>query len=827
MRKMMMICGMLLILSGTLAAQDNDEPEENIDARAAYRLRMRADTHGQVPFGALLNVKRELDSRRASKDRTPHIMDAGISGWEWLGPGNIGGRIRSIAIHPTAPQTMLVASVTGGIWRTFNGGDSWSPVNDFLPNLSVTSIVIDPTNPSVMYAGTGEGFPGASGHQGAGIFKSLDAGLTWSQLPSTNNNGWEWVDRLAHHPFQANTLLAVTGTPCTPDLPGGNCGGQLQRSTDGGNTWVVVYNFPNRPTDVLYDPNDPNIIVVGTLFDVYISVDGGLSFTNQCTGASGKLPVAGGSGQFRCEAAFAKAGGPGLCYVSMGRNNGEIWRTLDSGRTWTLRNTGTAYLGGQGNYDNTLWVDPTNPNLLVVGGIDIWRSLDGGSTFKKISRWQNFNNGSPANSAHADQHTIVSHPGYNGTTNRVVYFGNDGGIQVAYDIATVDTTSGWTNLANDLGITQFYGGSAAPDGSIIVGGAQDNDKLHYTPANGIYNWRQPTTGDAGFTAVNYFNPSQIFGEYTNLSMRRSIDGGASYQTINNGLGDAGNGNNSLFISPFTMDPNDPTILVAGGSTIWKTTNSGDNWFSIRAPLASNAACSAIDIAPGNTNLIWVGYVDGTVSRSIDGGTSWADVNVGGMPGTAVTDIAINPSLQSDAMVTFGGYQTNHIWFTSNGGLTWEARNGVGTTSVPALQINTVRFHPFSQFWVYVGTDLGIFASEDKGVTWNVLPLYPNGEGPVNVEVDELFWQGTDYLLAATHGRGMFRTRPQLGVFIDQSNSANGDGTFANPFHYIQTGINAQIGGTPILIKTGTYQQGPLIFSKRGKVSSWDGPVIIK
>ena len=180
-----------------------------------------------------------------------------------------------------------------------------------------------------------------------------------------------------------------------------------------------------------------------------------------------------------------------------------------------------------------------------------------------------------------------------------------------------------------------------------------------------------------------------------------------------------------------------------------------------------------------------------------------------------------------AVLTFGGYISNQVWYTSDGGGSWAVRSGAGANALPAIQVNTIRFHPFVLGWVYIGTDLGIFASEDFGLTWSVLPVYASNEGPANVEVDELFWQGTDYLLAATHGRGMFRTRIQPGVFVDQSNPNPGDGTFGNPFKQIQDGINLQIAGTPLYIRTGTYQQGPVTFSKRGRVVGWNGPLIIK
>jgi hypothetical protein len=387
-------------------------------------------------------------------------------------------------------------------------------------------------------------------------------------------------------------------------------------------------------------------------------------------------------------------------------------------------------------------------------------------------------------------------------------------------------TSGWANLASNLGITQFFGGSAAPDGSLIVGGAQDNDKLHYTPANGIQNWRQPQFGDGGIAAVDYGTISRVYGEYINLEFLRSDDGGASYSAKTNGLADAGRAlKRALFIAPFSMDPNTPTTLVAGGKNIWQTTDAAENWTLIRGT-GDQQKCSAIDIAKGNSNNIWAGYDGGRVTRTFDGGGLWTDVT--GLPaGRYITDIAINPSNNAEVFVTLGSYSNDCVWMTTNGGLDWTQRTGSGITALPAIQVNTVRYHPLNTNWVYVGTDLGIFASEDKGLTWNSTPHFVGNDGPVNVEVDELFWQGTDYLIAATHGRGMFRSRPRVAVYVNLDNLNAGDGTPENPYRLLQDGINAQGNGTPLFIKSGTYQQGSLIFDRRGQLIPQNGPVIIQ
>lgn len=809
---------MLLSLPVIQTARAEGQRRENPEERAKHRLMQRLDDNGQILPNALLDAKKQFDQMR----QIAPAEDAGLGNWEWLGPGNIGGRIRAILIHPVFHGTMWIGSVSGGIWRSDNGGNSWFPVSDFMANLAVTSLAVDPVNTSTLYASTGEALGTATGLQGAGIFKSTDLGATWNQLASTNNANFLWVNRLAHHPAAPNILLAATASGLFS-----NSTGAIWRSTDAGISWTSVLNTPSRATDVKYHPVFPNTnALVGTATDTYFSSDGGLTWTIQTTGAAGKLPLSPG----RCEVAFAQPTGASM-YVSIDINGGELWHGTAGAITWTRMNTGTNYFmsgsgNSQGGYDNAIWVDPTDPEHVIVGGIDLWRSTDGGTTLTKISRWQNFHNGGPANSAHADQHIIVHHPAY-GVTNNTVYFGNDGGIQRANNVLTVTETSGWTNLATNLGITQFYGGSAAPDGSLIVGGAQDNDKLHYTSANGIHNWRQPSTGDGGFAAVDYMTPSRVYGEFINLQIQRSDNGGASYAAKTNGLGDAGMATQALFIAPFVMDPITPTTLLAGGLSIWQTTDAAENWTQIRPPLGNGQRCSAIDIAPTNSNIIWVGYDGGRLSRSFSGGSTWLDVTAAGLPARYVTDIAINPDTPSEVIVTYGGYVSNTVWLTTDGGGTWVQRTGTPPSSLPAIQVNTVRYHPMNTNWVYVGTDLGILASEDKGVTWSVTPRFAGNEGPVNVEVDELFWQGNEVLIAATHGRGMFRARPRVAVFVDQNNPNIGDGTAANPYRFLQTGINAQGNGTQLFIKAGTYQQGGLLFNRRGLLAPWLGPVIIR
>lgn len=828
------VIGQLLIAATCLLrAQEGKEavsierPEE-LDARFEYRQAQRLDARGEIPFGALVRAKEQLDQRGTMmKPRTP--LDAGIWDWEELGPGNIGGRLRAILLHPTDENRIWVGTAGGGIWRTTDAGTTWEAAADFLASLNVVSLALDPTNPLTMYAGTGEligsngsfSTPGVlSVPSGAGIFKSSDGGVSWFQLSSTNRPRFSFVSRLAHHPSIAGRLLAATRSG-------------LFLSTNGGASWDTTYYIPSTGDpvmDVKYHPANPNLIAVGTgrysnpaRGDMYLSTDGGGSWVRQTSGDSVKMPLRPG----RCEIAFA-ASDPSVIYVSIGQYgnasnnlNGQIWRTTDGAATWEYFNPTNA-----DPWSNAIWVSPADPAFVVWGGFgDLWRNVSSGG-FVRISDWRCYHNQSECGglSPHGDHHVIVPHIGFNGGSNRTVFIGNDGGIQRANDIATAAPTTGWVNLARNLGITQFFGGAASPDGSRIIGCSQDNGVEYYLPAYGT-SWVQPLTGDGLSAAVDYGNPSRIFVSYPNLNIFRSDNGGLDFVPKHSGLGDT-LGSRSLWGAPFVMDPNSPNVLVAGGQRIWRTTNSGDGWTMIRPALTGSPGCSAIDIAKSNSNVTWAAYANGALGYTTNAGGVWTEV-VSPVPGRFVTDIAINPFAWNEVIVTVGGYSTDNIWYTTNLGVSWTTRTGTAPNELPAVQVNSLRYHPIQPNWIYAGTDLGVFASEDKGVNWSITPRYGGNEGPANVEVDELFWQGTSYLIAATHGRGMWRCKPLPVIYVDLAYVGEEDGSEFKPYNSVQEAVNAYGPGAIISIQGGTYDEQVVWMDKRGRFVGKDGVVRIQ
>ncbi len=663
--------------------------------------------------------------------------------WIWKGPGNIGGRTRSLLIHPTQTNRMWLGSVGGGIWYTSDGGASWSPVNDFQANIAISTMIMHPTNPNLMWAGTGEGFFNSDGIRGAGVFKSIDGGVTWTQLANTATNNFLYVNRLAIS-SDGSTLLAATATG-------------LFRSTDGGTNWASVQVTTDRMAQIAFDPNNSlKAIATGYSALAYYSLDGGLTWT-----AGTGLGAFSGTRAGRSEFSYAKSA-PDTVYVGYWTGTAAaLYKSVNGGQTYTqVTISGSpAWMSAQGWYDNAIWVDPTNANTLFVAGLDIYRSTNGGANLTKISSWQ-----SAPQSAHADQHGIFPDPGYNGTTNKRVYFTNDGGIYKAEDALTVAGVSGWTQLNNNLGITQFYGAAGNPTTGTIVAGAQDNGTLRTTTVSGISGWTTMNGGDGGYCAADQTDPNYFYGEYVYATIARSSNGGASSSNIYSGITDANDSNGAEFIAPFILDPNNQSRMYVGGKSLWRSDNvkaTTPAWGAIKPSEGTtrDANITAIAVAPGNPNVIWTGHRGGSVYVTLNGSSAtptWTkvDLNGIGLPKRRVGRIAVDPLNSSRAYVCFGGfgsatdpqnYGNTNLYRTEDNGTTWSNV----TSNLPLLPIFGMVIRPDNSDVLYVATDAGVFGSEDRGATWSATNI-----GPSNVCTTEVFFIGSD-LAVCSHGRGVF------------------------------------------------------------------------
>jgi hypothetical protein len=716
-----------------------DHPGEAME----WRLMRQRDENGRIRPDGLINAIRQHETRlgrQAAGNRAAGLpagpldtrpgaanAKAGLStgGWIWLGPGNIGGRSRSLVSPNANPNTLYVATVGGGIWRTTNGGASWAALPGFSANLAATTLAIHPTTQTTIYCGTGEGFFNGDALQGAGIFRTTDGGTTWTQLASTNNANFQFVNRVAIS-ADGSTILAAT-----------NSG--LFRSTDGGTTFNTPSGGVNtRMLDVDFHPTDSTRCICSTSgARVWHSSNSGATFT----ASTGLSSTTSGFSE-RAEVCYARANGSTV-YASVDRNNGTVFRSTDGGQTFSQRSV-FSYLSGQGWYNNIIWAgDPTNADRVVAGGLDNWKSTDGGANFTQISVWFN----APA-SSHADNHFWYATSSYNGTGNQSVYVANDGGVYRADNLWGTVT---WQELNNNLGVTQFYGGSGNPTNGVYYGGTQDNGTLKFTPGGtATETWSTPFGGDGGFSASDPTDPNYHYNEYVYLQIHRSTNGGASASYIWNGIGDAGSAAN--FIAPFILDPSNPNRMLAGGARLWRSDNvkaTTPTWASIKPSVGSNI--SAICVNPTNSDQVWVGHNNGDLFYSTDATVAtptWTKLDIG-LPNRYLERIAVDPTNGNTVYVSFGGFSAGNLWRSTNAGASWTDVS----VGLPAAPINGLAIHPTMNTWIYAGTEVGVYGSEDSGATWSA-----TSEGPVKVAVDELTFVGPK-LLAVTHGRGMYEITP--------------------------------------------------------------------
>ncbi|MBL8220342.1 MAG: hypothetical protein JNL62_14005 [Bryobacterales bacterium] len=728
--------------------------------------------------------------------------------WTPLGPGNVGGRTRVLLIHPDQPEILYAAGVAGGVWKSVNAGERWDPLNDFLPNLAVSAMAMDPAAPDTIYAGTGEGFSNFDAVRGAGIFKTVDGGASWTHLSATNNPDFHYVMKIVISKADPNRVYAATRTG-------------IWRSLDGGAIWDRVLD---RRTPAI---GCQDMVIRTDMDDDYIfascqSDPQGYIFRNKKAQADGEWErVFTAPGMARTSLAIAPSrqsvvyamaasSEPGACPANPGPNPPGpcyrdgllgVFRSTGNGdpQTWETRtkttegnkigaslltNTifffddvctpnGRKSFSNQGWYDNVIAVDPLDPEKVWAGGIDLFRSDDGGLNWGIASYW--WARGVPQY-AHADQHAIVFHPRYDGESNQVMYVTNDGGVYrtnnaraetAAQERAACGPANGkvtWVDLNRNYAVTQFHHGSVYPGGHFYFGGAQDNGTNRGTDAGGPERWVSIMGGDGGYTAINPKDTRTVYAETTRLSLRRSTNSGATFSSAVEGIGEPSS--NFSFIAPFTMDPSEPERLWIGGQSLWRTSNGGRNWDRasgvIGTRCAGRADCpvTAIAVAPSDPNRVMVGLRDGRIFRQTaaleaNADSEWPSVQprLG-----VVTWIAFDPGNADVAYATYGTFNTaasdKHVYKTTDGGATWTALDGSGDTAVPDIPVHTILIDPRKTDTLYLGTDLGVFVSLDGGAAW---AKEDSGFPNTVVESMSLERQGEGALLTAfTRGRGAWK-----------------------------------------------------------------------
>lgn len=700
-----------------------------------YFYGQRAYPSGKIPEGWREEALRHIEEYNIKLNKG---ASTNAASWTELGPDNVGGRLRAIVINPLNTNIIYVGSVSGGVWKSTNGGASWFALKDKMENLAVCALVLDPTNPDIIYAGTGEGFFNYDAIRGTGIFKSTDAGATWRRLTSTNNENFYYVNKLAIDK-STNILWAATRKG-------------LFRSSNGGTTFTAVLTGQNNGdvhcTDLEIAYSSPSKIFVSFgLFNesvIYRSIDGGNSFQSNFSQTNhGRIEIAvSKSNPNYIYAAFMDLNSNGVGKLSYSSDGGNSWNDVTvPGPNFTGSDN---YAGKQAWYNNILAVDPNDHTRIFAGGIDLWETTDNGTNWEQISNWYA---ASGYQYIHADHHAIA----YDPNDANIIYIGTDGGVY-----KSTDGGATWKASNKGLAVTQFYYGAVDQFSDNYYGGTQDNGTIK---SGGTLTWTEILGGDGGATEVDFNNSKIIYMEYVNLALFKSTDGGITFNKIMTGIpaGDNfwdGTTDRVRFIAPFEMDINKSSNLVAGTYRVFKTTNGGILWNAISGDLttegtgSSGATISTVTVAVGNQNVIYAGCSNGVVQVTKDNGGSWTNIS-SGLPNLYCTRIRTSWSSPATAVAVFSGYTAGEkVFKTTNYGASWTNISG----NLPNIPVNSVLINPSDDSTILVGTDLGVFLTKNNGATWTA----PN-EGLPNVVVSDLDYRsGDDMVFAATHGRGMFK-----------------------------------------------------------------------
>ncbi len=780
-----------LIEKASRKSEAYDQPGE---AAEFYRLKRLPEGETEIPVERYFAAREQmrLMPQYSSRLNRPlpsraemESTELEAAAWTPLGPGNIGGRTRALLINPINPQVMYAAGVAGGLWKTVNGGASWTPLSDMLPNLAVNSMAMDPKNPNVIFAGTGEGYFNSDAIRGAGIFKTTDGGATWLRLEGTTGADFYYVNDLVISPTNSQRIYAATRTG-------------VWRSMDSGATWSKVFDpqlgagcldlaiRSDQPNDFLFAScgsfqqsavyRNPDVAGSGTWAEVLKDIGMGrtsiaISPSNQNVIYAAAASIVAGAFQDGLHAIFrsTSSGDPGSWTPqTRNTNSTKLNNVLFSNPLAAfLSECGLApsVFNNQGWYDNVIAVDPTDPNRIWLGGIDLFRSDDGGTNWGLASYWWAEKNN--PHYAHADHHVITFHPQYNGSTNRQMFIGSDGGIFRTDDArAPVAAGSGaacnpnasgvaWTSLNNGYGVTQFYHGAVFPDGKTYFGGTQDNGTLIGSDQDGANNWREIFGGDGGYVAVNPNDPDQIYLETTRLSLRKSTDGGKTFSNATFGISEPAN--NFNFIAPFAIDPSDPKRLWIGGRSLWRSTNGAASWAQASQPLSNNPVITAIAVSPTNANILAIGSQLGYVylhGPALISDTTFSSLTI--QPGRSgyVSSVTFDPTDDRTIYVTYSTFGGKHVWRVTDFGNNWMPIDGSGSNALPDIPVHCLAIDPANAARIYVGTDLGVFVTTDGGANWAV-----ENTGFANTQVEWLTVNtadGVNNLYAFTHGRGVWR-----------------------------------------------------------------------
>ena len=766
LKRFLLLSTLLMTVSTCLLAQVEQVNENGpgISARLALEINNTKDPAlGYVPKGRLINAyekKRQAAlSGRAPlftwTERGPNSDVTGPSnGNSRPGNGVTSGRIRAIweDLGDATGKTVWVGGIDGGLWKTNDitaTPATWTAINDFFGNLAVSSICQDPTDVNIMYFGTGEKAINADAVRGAGIWRSLDHGVTWSIIP-----GSEALWNVSKVVCDASGNLYV-GCNSISNTAG------LQRYTKATSTWANI-----TPSGL--DARVP---------DIELSSTGRLHVT------CGYYNTAAGSAGYRYTdnpATVTSAGwtSPATSFSPVQYNvdlasNGNtlyalpstsafevttIYKSTNGGANWTATGTTPAFTSGQSWYNMAIAVDPGNANNVIVGALDCYKTTNGGTSWTKISEWV----GTTGQYVHADQQIITWR------SNNQVLIGCDGGIFYS-------ANGGTTILDKNVGlrIKQFYAVANHPTSTnYFLAGAQDNG-VHQLNTAGLGASVEVTGGDGAFVQIDQDQPQYQWGSYVYNQYRRSTNSGSSWTSVNY------SSSAGRFINPTDYDDVNNIMYCSGAQNAfvrWSNPQTGSTFTAVTMAGLNTGTVSAVKVSPYTNHTVFFAGGRSTVVPTLIKATNanatptFTNIIGSGMQITSANIACVElGTTENNIIVAFSNYGINNLWVTTDGGTTWTAIDG----NLPDMPVRWAMFYPGNNTKAIIATETGVWQTElinGASTIWDAETGFPN------VRTDMLQYRSSDGLLsAATHGRGLFTTiisaTPTCGTVTGLASSA--------------------------------------------------------
>ena len=828
---------------------------------------------GENKFQSLVKLNNEIKSGKYAPKQNISFLGNIISNsnqrmnsinntqWFERGPYSVGGRTRAILFDPNdaTGKRVFAGGVSGGLWVNndiTNASSEWSPISDFWANLSVVCIAADPNNPQIMYVGTGES--STQDNVGAGIWKTTNGGATWTQIfaPAITYNS----QGIRNGYFYVNDIK-VRNNGGVSEVYAGVSGGYnegfhglyqsgLYKSTDAGANFTKVGGnlIAHTGANIGYNIQQ---IEIGADNSVWVSTRGSLFGTSLPTG--GRIYRSTDGVNFtnvynanlqgsRVQIALSKTNGAVAYGLLQGSGTTEpvrIIKTTNTGATWAASNvvnsgvtlpqdkdTGIPandFTRGQSFYDLVIVTDPTNDATVYVGGIDLFRSTNSGSTWTQISKWSNNNQLATlsVSQVHADQHAIVFNP----KNSSQIAFGNDGGIYFCANKANVATNTGISVRNNRYNVTQFYDAKMNPTKTNsteeILAGAQDNGTRRFTGAplaNNLYSDAYYDGGDGAFVE---FDDNNLYKISSYVYNNHYLYHAASNTYID--LIDAPDNDLGHFINQAALDRNlDIFYSYANQDETTKevtlnrvTGLSSNNPFyldksKIYMGIFSDEDVSYLSVSPYQATLttLMVGFDNGRLFKVANANLSSPTITELTVPFVgAISDIQYGTN-DNEIIVTISNYNTDSVFYTTDGGTTWNSKEG----NLPDMPIRSALMNPENKNEVILGTELGVWGTTNflsATPTWS---QYTNGLG--NVRITNLDYRpSTRTVLASTYGRGIFTTMNDTNLATTETSVEEIYRVYPNPTRgdfYLK--INAKHKNVTVNVFD---VSGKLVFTKNG------------